>query len=107
MPERAGALAVDEEDSGFADGRLEPGAHPGTGASDARVGDAVVQRRGAVEDAGWWSDRCAAVDLEIGRRSGCGLEIEVAGIDGLAGVVDGVGAGDPVGEGGFGLGLAG
>ena len=48
----------------------------------------------------------AAVDLEDREGSGCGRgEGEVAGVDGLAGVVEGGGVGDPVGEGGLGDGF--
>ena len=66
MPERAGALAVDEDDGGFVDGWVVVGVHAGAGAGDARVGQAVGAE-------GWvfgWGvggagERFAAFDFEI------------------------------------------
>ena len=41
VPERAGALAVDEDDGGFVDGRVVVGVHAGARPGDERVGQAV------------------------------------------------------------------
>jgi len=41
VPESAGSLAVDEDDGGFADGRVVVGVHAGAGAGDAWVREAV------------------------------------------------------------------
>ena len=41
VPERAGALAVEEDDGGFVDGWVVPGSHARAGAGDAWVGQAV------------------------------------------------------------------
>src|SRR5277367_5093321 len=84
MPERAGALTVDEDDGGFSDGRVVPGTH-------SRAG---VRRGGRGE-------RRAAFDFEECWSGRQGIEVEVALVDAHSGVEAGGRVDGPVGEGAF------
>ena len=108
VPERAGSLAVDEDDGGFVDGWVVVGVHAGAGAGDAWVGQTV----GAEDWVFGWGvggsgEGLAAFDFEEDWSPWGRGEGEVAGVDGFAGVVEGGWIGGPVGEGGFGLRLFG
>ena len=82
MPERAGALAVDEDDGGFVDGWVVVGVHAGAGAGDARVGQAVGAKDGVfgwgVGGAGQWLCRLRLRGRRGVRRLACVGGTEVA-----------------------------
>lgn len=90
VPEGADALAVDEDDGGFVDGWVVPGAHAGAGAGDQGVGERCSGGAGGVAvdgDLGAGAgEGSAAFYLEVGGGGGGGGQGEVAGVDGFAGV---------------------
>ena len=105
-------MAVDEDEGGFADGWVEVVVHAGSGAGAERIGQGGSSGTGGGgflgEALGWHGERGAAVYLKEDRIVFCrGVEFEVAGVDGFAGVVKGGRVDGPVGEGGFGFGFFG
>jgi hypothetical protein len=100
VPERACRLAVDEDEGGFADGRIKVGVHARAGARYEWVGEAVIAERSVF---GWRIGRAGEGGASVNGEIGCRLrkrgEVEIARVDDFAGVVKSGGVGSPVGEG--------